>query len=196
MLVRRLALGLSLALAVAPRLAAQVGFPLFSTDFPPEDFAKRRAAVYDAIWGNAVAIVQGAPTPEGYTRFRQSNDFYYLSGVEVPNAYLLLDPVERKTTLYLPHRNERREQGEAKVLSAEDADEVKKASGVDTVFGPELLGEHLARILQRRTPLTVSTPLLRPPGARRRPCATSRQATSGLQAYRVYTDHHNQRVKP
>src|SRR5439155_8661177 len=75
MSVRRLFFGLSLALAVAPRLLAQVGFPLFSTDFPPEEFAKRRAAVYEAIGGNAVAILQGAPTPVGYTRFRQSNHF-------------------------------------------------------------------------------------------------------------------------
>jgi len=180
MIVRRFVLGLSIALSVAPRLLAQVGYPLFSTDFPPEEFAKRRAAVMDAIGSSAVAIVQGAPTPVGYTRFRQSNDFYYLSGVEVPNAYLLLDPVERKTTLYLPHRNERREQGEAKVLSAEDAEEVKKASGVDAVFGPELLGEHLARILQRRVPLTVSTPLFPPEGiAESRDLALRRVAELG-----------------
>jgi Xaa-Pro aminopeptidase len=140
-------------------LLAQVGFPLFSTDFPPEEFAKRRAAVLDAIGKNAIAILQGAPTPVGYTRFRQSNDFYYLCGVEVPNAYLLLDPVQRKTSLYLPHRNVGRETGEGKVLSAEDAEEVKKLSGVDAVFGPDLLAEHVARILQRRSSLTVYTPL-------------------------------------
>ena len=60
MSIRRSLLGFSLALAFAPRLLAQVGFPLFSTDFPPEEFAKRRAAVYDAIGGNAIAILQGA----------------------------------------------------------------------------------------------------------------------------------------
>jgi Xaa-Pro aminopeptidase len=161
-------------------LLAQVGFPLYSTDFPPEEFAKRRAAVYDAIGTKAVAILQGAPTPEGYARFRQSNDFYYLSGVEVPNAYLLLDPVERKTTLYLPHRNERRELGEGKVLSVEDLEEVGKSSGLDAVFGPELLGEHLARILQRRVPLTVYTPLFPPEGtAESRDLALRRVAELG-----------------
>jgi len=180
MLVRRFVFGLSLALAFVPRLLAQVGYPLFSTDFPPEEFAKRRSAVYDAIGKNAVAIFQGAPTPDGYTRFRQSNDFYYLSGVEVANAYLLLDPVERKTTIYLPHRNERRELGEGKVLSVEDLDEVKKASGLDAVFGPELLGEHLARILQRRAPLTVYTPLFPPEGgAESRDLALRRVAELG-----------------
>jgi len=180
MIVRRFFFGISLALAFAPRLLAQVGYPLFSTDFPPEEFAKRRAAVYDAIGKNAVAILQGAPTPDGYTRFRQSNDFYYLSGVEVANAYLLLDPVERKTTIYLPHRNERRELGEGKVLSVEDLDAVKKASGLDAMFGPELLGEHLARILQRRAPLTVYTPLFPPEGgAESRDLALRRVAELG-----------------
>jgi Xaa-Pro aminopeptidase len=125
----------------------------------------RRAAVFDAIGKGGVAILQGAPTPVGYTRFHQSADFYYLSGVEVPNAYLLLDPVERRTSLYLPHRNDRRELGEGKVLSAEDADEVRKSSAVDAVFGTDLLAEHLARLLQRRAALTAYTPLFPPEGS-------------------------------
>jgi Xaa-Pro aminopeptidase len=180
MFVRRSCFGISLALTLAVPVLAQEGFPLLSTNFPPEEFAKRRAAVYDAIGTKAVAILQGAPTPDGYTRFRQSNDFYYLSGVEVANAYLLLDPVERKTTIYLPHRNERRELGEGKVLSVEDLDEVKKGSGLDAVFGPELLGEHLARILQRRAPLTVYTPLFPPEGgAESRDLALRRVAELG-----------------
>jgi len=145
-----------LCAAAAP---AQEGFPLFTTDFPPEEFAARRSAVYDAIGKAGIAIIQGAPTQLGYTRFRQSADFYYLCGVEVPNAYLLLDAATRKATLYLPHRNEGRERGEGKVLSSEDAAEVTKLSGVDAVFGTDLLAEHLARTLQRRAPLTVHTPL-------------------------------------
>lgn len=148
-----------LALLAASLAAGQEGFPLFTTDFPPGEFASRRAAVYDAIGKDAITIVQGAPTPVGYTRFRQSNDFYYLCGVEVPNAYLVLDGASRKTALYLPHRNEGRERGEGKMLSAEDAEEVVKLSGVDSVFGTDLLAEHLARTLQRRAPLTAYIPL-------------------------------------
>jgi Xaa-Pro aminopeptidase len=158
----RRALLFALCLALTGAAAAQEGFPLFATDFPPEEFASRRAGVYDAIGKDAVAILQGAPTAAGYTRFRQSNDFYYLSGIEVANAYLLLDGASRKATLYLPHRNEGRERGEGKVLSAEDAEEVMKLSGVDAVSGTDLLAEHLARILQRRTqpsPLAAYTPL-------------------------------------
>ena len=75
--------------AVLPAMAQEV--PLFTTDFPPEEFAARRAAVYDAIGKDAVAVLQGAPSPAGYTRIRQSNEFYYQTGNEVPHAYQLLD---------------------------------------------------------------------------------------------------------
>jgi len=124
---------------------AQEGFPLFTPDFPPEEFAQRRAGVYSAIGENGIAIVQGAASPAGYTRFRQSNELYYLCGIESPHAYLLLDGGSRRASLYLPHRNEGRERNEGKLLSAEDADLVKKLSGVDSVFSTDLLGEHLTR---------------------------------------------------
>ncbi len=149
----------ALFLCLACPVLAQEGFSFFTTDFPPEEFASRRAGVYDSIGKSAIAILQGAPTPAGYTRFRQSNDFYYLCGVELPNAYLLLDGASRKATLFLPHRKEARERGEGKVLSAEDAEEVKKLSGVEDVAPADLLAEHLARLLQRRAPLTAYLPL-------------------------------------
>jgi Xaa-Pro aminopeptidase len=46
--------------------------------------------------------------------------------------------------VYLPHRNVNRERFEGKVLSAEDADDIKRLSGVDAVFGVDVLGEHLS----------------------------------------------------
>ncbi len=133
------------ALAIPLSVSAQEGFSPFTTDFPPDEFAARRAQVYKTIGTNGVALVQGAPSPEGYTRFRQVNEFYYLCGIEVPHAYLLLDGATKRTSLYLPHRNEGRERSEGKLLSADDADEVKRLSGVDAVFGTDLLPEHLAR---------------------------------------------------
>jgi Xaa-Pro aminopeptidase len=90
----------------------QEGVPLFTKDFTPEEFAKHRSAVYDAIGVNALAVVQGAPSPVGSVRFRQSNEFYYLCGIEAPHAYLLLDGEQRRASLYRPHRNEGRERSE------------------------------------------------------------------------------------
>ncbi|HJQ23944.1 MAG TPA: Xaa-Pro peptidase family protein [Blastocatellia bacterium] len=150
----------ALALLIAPaRVAAQEGFSPFTTDFPPEEFAARRAKVYDAIGENGIAIIQGAASPAGYTRFRQSNEFYYLCGVEVPHAYLLLDGAARRATLYLPHRNEGRERGEGKMLSAEDGDQVRQLTGLDAVFGTDVLNEHLVRYVYfKRTVYTPFSP--------------------------------------
>ena len=145
-------------LIVPATVSAQVGFSPFRQDFPPEEFAARRAKVFESIGTSSIGLVQGAPSPPGYTRFRQSNEFYYLCGIEIPHAYLLLDGATKRTLLYLPHRNAGRERGEGKLLSAEDADEVKKLSGVDDVFGTDLLGEHLARYARGNFIRSVLTP--------------------------------------
>ncbi len=140
-----LAAALTAALAGAHRTVRAQDVPLFTTDFPPEEFNARRGSICDAIGKDGLALLQGAPSPPGYTRFRQSNDFYYLTGIESPHAYLLLEGESRRATLFLPHRNEGRERAEGKLLSAEDADLVKKLSGIDAVQPVELLLEDLAR---------------------------------------------------
>ncbi len=141
-----------------PLILAAQDVPFFTKDFPPEEFAQRRAKIYEAVGPHAFALVQGAPSPVGYTRFRQSNEFYYLCGIEIPHAYLMMDGMRKRTTLYLPHRNEGRERGEGKVLSAEDADEVKQLSGVDAVAGLDLLNEQLAANARSGAMKTVFTP--------------------------------------
>jgi len=71
--------------------------------FTPDDFAKRRAKVFEQI-GEGVAILQGAELPEGFIKFRQDNNFFYLTGVEVPNATLILDGKTKTATLFVPDR--------------------------------------------------------------------------------------------
>jgi Xaa-Pro aminopeptidase len=119
--------------------------PLSATvDFPPEEFAARRGRVFDQIGKGAVAVVQGAALPEGSGVFRQANDFYYLTGLETPHSYLLLDGRARRATVFLPHRDEARDANQGKTLAAEDAAEVRKRSGVDAVFGVEALSVQIA----------------------------------------------------
>jgi Xaa-Pro aminopeptidase len=155
----RVSWSFAVAVLATATLAVAQDAPLFTSDFPPEEFAARRAKVYEAISASGAALVQGAPAPEGYLRFRQANDFYYLCGVEVPHAYLLLDGGSRRATLFLPHRNERREGMEGKLLSAEDAELVRKLSGVDAVSSTDLLGESLARLGQRGETRALFVPL-------------------------------------
>jgi Xaa-Pro aminopeptidase len=86
-----------LFIAIANTSYAQDMWKYFSAD----DFAKRRAKVMEQI-GDGVAILQGAELPEAFIKFRQDNNFYYLTGVEVPNAKLLLDGKTKTSILFVP----------------------------------------------------------------------------------------------
>ena len=97
----------------AARPAAQN--PLFTTAFPAEEFAAHRAALFAKI-GDGLAVVQGAAETGSYLPFRQNNHFFYLTGVEVPRAIVLLDGRTKTTMLFLPPRNERMERSEGPVL--------------------------------------------------------------------------------
>ena len=105
----------------------------YQTDFPADEFRARHAQVFEKIGDNAVAVLQGVHQTEGFTLPRQHNSFYYLSGIETPGAYLLLDGRTKKVTIYLPPRNARLEAAEGRVLSADDVDLVKRVSGADDV---------------------------------------------------------------
>ncbi|MGH7496515.1 MAG: M24 family metallopeptidase, partial [bacterium] len=77
---------------------------------------------------------------------------------EVPHAYLLLDGAARRAALYLLHRNEARERVDGKLLSAEDAALVMELSGIDAIYGIELLSEHLARFARTSEKQMLFTP--------------------------------------
>lgn len=124
----------------------------YQADFPASEFAVRRAKVYTSIGTNAIALVQGAGGVPGFSVFRQTNSFYYLCGLETDHAYLLLNGRSKKATLYLPHRDEGRERGQGKILSAEDAELVQQLTGVDQVRALEFLSADL-----------VGSGLIRPP---------------------------------
>ena len=115
--------------------------PYHQTDFSPEEFKARWEVVFNKIGNQAVAVVQGAPRTNGFIFPRQTNEFYYLSGIETPGSYLLLDGRTRKATLYLPARDARLESAEGKVLSAVDADLVKSLTGADEVLSTEAMRE-------------------------------------------------------
>jgi len=98
---RRLILSLAcVAAAMLARPSAQIPQDVFTGIFPPEEFAARREKVFDAI-KDAVAIVQGAVEQSAELPFRQSAQFFYLTGVEVPRAILVMDGRTRRSTLYI-----------------------------------------------------------------------------------------------
>ena len=132
----------------------------FQTDFSIENFSERRTKLLDAIGTNAIALIQGTSGQTGFSVFRQSNTFYYLAGLETDHAYLLLNGKNKQATVYLPHRDAGREQGQGKILSAEDEELVKNLTGVDKVKGYEFLSADLLRTgLIKSAPPLLYTPL-------------------------------------
>ena len=104
--------------------------PLFSTALPKEEFAARRAKVLQKI-GDGVAVLQGATETSAYEKFRQGNQFYYLTGVTTPRAILAIDGRTRTSTLYLPPNNPQMERSEGPLLGPGAAAE--QLSGIERV---------------------------------------------------------------
>jgi Xaa-Pro aminopeptidase len=122
---------------------AQAGRP-FTAAFPKEEFAARRLRVADAIGREAVALVQAAPTVHSSAMFRQSNEFFYLTGVGVPQAMLLIDGATKKSTLYLPKQDASRAAVEGALLSSDDPAAAVATIGMDDVKATDALEADLA----------------------------------------------------
>jgi Xaa-Pro aminopeptidase len=145
--------------ALFPAAVSGQGVPEYQSDFPPEEFKARWAKVFDRIGDRAAAVVQGMPLTNGFIVPRQSNEFYYLCGIETPHSYLVLDGKTRKATLYLPPANRRLESAEGRVLSADDAELVRKLTGVDEVRSNRAMKEDdLPQLRAAETVYTLFSP--------------------------------------
>jgi Xaa-Pro aminopeptidase len=136
--------------------------PLFSTSLPKEEFAARRARVLEKI-GDGVAVMQGYTETSSYEKFRQSNQFYYLTGVETPRAIFVLDGKAKSSTLYLLPTNPQMERSEGPLLAPGPAAEqltgiehVKPRADFDALV-PSLAGRTIYTTVRGETVL-MGTP--------------------------------------
>ncbi len=95
---------------------------MFQKDFTPEELAGRRRRVLDAIGSDAVALIQGAEKESSHDLFRQTNDFYYLCGVETPTRTCCSMAARRRAGSVLPHQLRQRVENEGELLSADNAE--------------------------------------------------------------------------
>jgi len=121
----------------------------FQTDFSAEEFGRRRARVMEEIDGG-LALIAGAPEVAGFEPFRQNNDFYYLCGVEVPHAYLLIDAERGASTLYVAEVDAKHEETDGPQLGPSDADFVRARAGVEATKSLSALVEGLKTQGERR----------------------------------------------
>ncbi len=74
--------------------------PTFSADtFDKQEFAARRTRLMGQI-GDGAAVIFGATTRSDDNDFRQGHDFFYLTGLELPDAVLVVDGLRKESVLF------------------------------------------------------------------------------------------------
>src|SRR5262245_51328101 len=134
---------LSLAVLIVTSTAAAQP-PLFTDSLPAEEFAARRAKVMEQI-GDGAVVIQGAAEYPAYVKFRQNNQFFYLTGVEVPRAILIIDGRAKTSTVFLNPRDERAERSEGPVLTP--GPETEKLTGIGKVLPRDQFGAALDQVV-------------------------------------------------
>ncbi len=131
---------------------------------PGTDYHARREALAKKA-GSVVVILAPLEKSDAVFGFRQENNFYYLSGVTVPGAGLLIAPAVEANKdnparayteiLFLPPRNLRLEKFTGPQLGADDAD-APKATGFDRVEDMSKLPEEIQKLLANGRPVVFT----------------------------------------
>ncbi len=128
---------------------------------PAVDYHARREALAKKA-GGVVVLLAPLEKSDAVYGFRQEDNFYYLSGVTVPGAGLLLAPAfdaqgdtparTYSEILFLPPRNLRLEKYTGPQLGADDPN-APKATGFDRVEDMSKLPEEVEKLLANQRPV-------------------------------------------
>lgn len=140
---RRRSIFLAIAIVAGSLLATPLSAgPLL---FDRAEYVARRARLMDKI-PDAAAIFLGAATSASDRTFCQGHDFGYFTGVEIPNAYLVIDGLRRQTILFFTISEK---EAEAEGLPAELIRNPIDVTGVDRILPAEQFGTFIASLAQR-----------------------------------------------
>jgi len=125
---------------------------------PPEEYRERRMKLMDMV-GDGIIVLVGKGDARGYDDgedLSQEINFFYFTGVEIPNAVLFLFPKERKEILFLPERNKPLERWTGPKIGIEPAaEELFGFEDIRPTHGGEII------IDARRRPVPSWTEVLR-----------------------------------
>ena len=113
--------------------------------FDRQEYAARRSRLMDKI-PDGIAVILGATSPTGDREFRQGHDFAYFTGVEIPNAYLIIDGIRRESLLFFTI-GEKEAEGEG--LPLDLVRNPKKITGIEKVLPAEQFGTTLTGLSQK-----------------------------------------------
>lgn len=73
------------------------------SSFDKSEFAARRAKLIEKI-GDSTAVIFANESHPYSVKFRQSPDFYYLTGIEEPNCVLIINGARKSSAVFAPKR--------------------------------------------------------------------------------------------
>jgi len=127
---------------------------VFGGVFAKEEYAARRARMLEKIPDGA-AVIFGAKPRVDYNEYFQNNDFMYFTGVEIPDAVLILDGVRRESLLFFT-ATER--QLRSLGISLDYLRKPREVTGIERILPREALSTRLARLAER--PGILYTPFM------------------------------------
>jgi Xaa-Pro aminopeptidase len=151
----RAALVLALLASLPPLLPAQVGSP--AGPVPVASLTARRADLLKRM-GNGIAIIRSSEQrsiEEDYPQdsdYRENNDFFYLTGLETPESYLVLiarDTLAPQVYLYLPARDTMSERWTGMRLGP--GAEASALTGIEETRAADLAQKQIRGFVRART---------------------------------------------
>ena len=115
------------------------------------EYAGRRNRLMEKI-GDGVAVFLGAIDP-GSVAFSQSHDFMYLTGVAIPNAFLIVDGAKKESTLFFTI-SEREADGDG--ISLDLVHHPEKITGIERVLPAKQFDAILEEACRRSKPVYTS----------------------------------------
>ena len=138
-------------------------------EISPEVLIERRASLLELI-GPGIAVIRGASVqslaqhPQA-SHFRQDNDFYYLTGLEIPDAWLVMFNREGRAdsvVLFVPERDPAAEVWTGTKLGA--SEETARITGIVTVRPVSRFEEEFLWRLSRKDELAEFREIYLPRG--------------------------------
>ena len=116
--------------------------------FTAKFFIGNRAKIASALPGHFLVLTANSLMQSAADMsfpLRQDSSFWYLCGVDEPDALMVIDTYTGKSTIYLPNKNDYQNEWDGSF----DTEEIKKSSGVDEIRFKSDFATDLKKILKK-----------------------------------------------
>lgn len=115
---------------------------LYGGWFDKSEYAARRKKLMEKI-PDGIAIIMGAQILASYFESYQNNDFMYFSGVEIPDAFLIIDGINKESILFFTI-SERAARSEG--ISLDIVRNPEEVTGIEKIYPIDEFAPYLTKL--------------------------------------------------